>query len=129
MATTIVFASSLLAISALIITKTVELKRGKRNILLGFLGKLDHKAVLLVSNLKFKALQLIQSVRYIILVKTKEIIRDWFYKAQEKALNEYKKRQEMIIVGKKDIVNKGSVSFYLKKITEDKSNGEKGKIE
>jgi hypothetical protein len=51
-----------------------------------------------------------------------------FNKIHLAILAEYRKRQE-VIMGRKNIANKGSVSFYLKKITEDKKEGEKGKIE
>jgi hypothetical protein len=129
MATITVFASSLFMASALVLIKYIELKNNNKNILLKFINRFDSTFNKIILVLKFKILQLIQSIRYIILVEIKRIGEDLLKKAQEKVINEYKKRQEAIIVGKKEIVNKGSVSFYLKKITEDKCNGEKGKIE
>ena len=128
MTTIVVFASSLFITSAFVSIKAVELKYGKKNIILRIVGKFDSKCDHCVSSLKFKGLQLIQSIRYIFLVKIKEVCKDLFRRAEEKVMNEYKKRQD-VVMGKKDITSKGSVSFYLKKITENKGNGEKGKIE
>lgn len=129
MATTIVFASSLLVVSAMIITKAVELKHEKKNMLLKVLGRLDSKSDRLISVIKFKSLQLVQSVRYIALVKSKEVFNELFYNFKEKIKDELRTKHNIIIMGRKEIAHKGSVSFYLKKIAEDKSNGGKGKIE
>ncbi|MEK7669087.1 MAG: hypothetical protein AAB350_00650 [Patescibacteria group bacterium] len=128
MTTIVIFGSSLFMALILLLTKAMELKYGNKNIILRFIGKLDSKFETVVSNLKFRGLQLTQSIRYIFLVQAKEICKDCFKKIEEKAVNEFKKRQD-VIMGKKEIASKGSVSFYLKKITEDKGNGEKGKIE
>lgn len=128
MATIVVFASSLFVTSAFVSLKAVELRYGKKNIILELIGKFDSKCDCCVSNLRFRSLQLVQSIRYIMLVQIKEVCKDLFYKVKEKIKEEYKIRQNTMM-GQKDITNKGSVSFYLKKITEDKCNGEKGKIE
>ena len=128
MATIIVFASSLLVMLALIFFKAIELKCGKRNFVLSFICRLDSKLDKFISYLKFKALQLIQSVRYIALVQAKIVCKNLLEKVEEKIMNEYKIRQSAIM-GHKNILDKGSASFYLKKITEGKSNGQKGKIE
>jgi len=129
MATIIVFGSSLFLASVMVSIKALELKRGRKNILLKLINQFDSNIIKLVASFKFKSLQLIQSVRYIVLVKTKEFAENLFVKTQTKVMDEYRKKQKAILVGEKNIVSKGSVSFYLKKITEDKSNGEKGKIE
>jgi len=128
MTTIIVFASSLLVALALLLFKAIELRCGKKNFALSCICRLDEKSDKFVSGFKFKILQFIQSVRYIILIQTKAICKNLLYKIEGKIANEYKIRRTMIM-GQKDIVSKGSVSFYLKKITEGKSNGEKGKIE
>ncbi|MFA6270130.1 MAG: hypothetical protein WC657_02885 [Candidatus Paceibacterota bacterium] len=129
MTTIIVFAFSLFVVLILVLLKAIELKYGKKNILLKLIYKLEPSSIKLVAFLKFKSLQLIQSVRYIVLVEMKEMITYFFDQTHDKIMNEYKKRQEVILVGKKNIINKGSVSFYLKKITEDKGSNERGKIE
>ena len=129
MATVVVFALSLFLAIAFIFVKAIELKFGKRNIFLEFIGKLDSKAEKLVSDLKFRALQVVQSTRYILLVKSKIFFKNLFDKAMEKIIHEYKIRQNSIIMGRKEIASRGSVSFYLKKITENKDNSGKGKIE
>ena len=128
MATSIVFASALFIASLLVIIKGIDLKFGKKSIILIIIGKLDKRAETLATFIKFKSLQLIQIVRYMISVKAKEIIKDLSNKVQNKLADEYRARQE-IIMGRKNIVSKGPASFYLKKISENKESGEKGKIE
>lgn len=128
MATIIVFGSSLSLASILLGVKAFELKRGKKNAVLALLCQLDSRLDKLMSSLKFRMLQLVQSVRYILFVQSKIFFRSLADKAIEKITHEYKTRQSTIM-GHKEILNKGSASFYLKKITEHKGNGEKGKIE
>jgi hypothetical protein len=55
------------------------------------------------------------------------VSKNLFDKAKEKMVSEYKIRQD-IIMGHKNIIDRGSASFYLKKITEHKENGMRGKI-
>ena len=128
MTTIVVFGSSLAVALILILTKTLELKYGSKNILLRFIGKADDRLELIVSKIRFRSLQLIQSIRYIIFVHGSEMFKDYIKKAEQKAVSEFKKRQD-VIMGKKKIINGGSVSFYLKKITEEKGHVAKGKIE
>lgn len=129
MATIVVFASSLFLSSVLVLAKAIEIKREKKNFFLKIVGKLDGGLDKTLSTLKFKALQVVQTVRYILLVKSKEFFNDLFNEAKEKFLEELKNRHNIIIMGRKEIAHKGSVSFYLKKITENKGHGLKGKIE
>jgi hypothetical protein len=128
MATTAIFASSFFIASVFVIAKAVELRNKRKNFFFRLINRLDPVLEKLISFLKFKSLQLIQSIRYIVLVEVKELAKALFLKAKERILDEYKKRHDMMM-GHKDITSNGSVSFYLKKITEHKGNGEKGKIE
>lgn len=128
MTTIIIFASSLFISLALILFKAIELKYGKRNIILELLNKFDSKSVALVSTFKFRSLQLVQSVRYIILVQSKIMFKELVDRVMEKIINEYKIRQS-IMMGHKEIANNGSASFYLRKITDFKGDVRKGKIE
>jgi hypothetical protein len=129
MATIIVFGSSLSVASILLGVKAFELRCGRKNAALGLLCRLDSRFDRLVANLKFRMLQLVQSVRYILFVQSKVVFRDLVDTLMEKIIHEYKTRQSSIIMGRKEIVSNGSASFYLKKITEDKSNVGRGKIE
>jgi hypothetical protein len=130
MTTIIVFFSSFFIASALIAVKTVEIKYGKSNFILGLLNKFDAESNKLISSVRFKALQIIQSVRYIILVQTKAVCKNLLDKVEERIMNEYKSRHTMVMMGHKNIAtNRGSVSFYLKKIAEEKYNNQGGKIE
>ena len=123
-----VFGSSLFVTIAIITIKAIELKREKENILLRLVRKFDSQADKLISFLKFKTLQIIQSIRYIILVQIKAICKNLLERVEKRIIDEYKTKQNTLM-GHKNITNKGSVSFYLKKITEERSNGKKGKIE
>ena len=128
MITIIVFSFSLSIASILVFAKILELRYKKSNILLRILGLMDSKVEKLLDNIKFLCLQFIQSAHYVFLVHSKNIAKDALNKIQDKIINEYKNR-ESTMMGRKNISQNGSVSFYLKKITEDKGNGEKGRIE
>ena len=123
-----IFVLSLIAASTLVAIKAIELRSSHKNFILRLLGKLDDKSEDFVKKLKFRSLQVIQSVRYILLVQFRAVSRKLFSWAHEKIMQEYHSKQS-IIMGRKEISNKGSVSFYLKKITEHKESSEKGKIE
>lgn len=128
MATITIFASSLSIASILVLAKALELKFGKKNIFLALISRLDNVANNLIDIFKFRSLQLIQSVRYIILVQSHILLSEFLDRIKDRIRNEYQVRQE-IMMGRKVISNKGSVSFYLKKISESKGNVGRGKIE
>jgi len=131
MATITIFASSLFVATCLVFIKSIELYWGNKNLLLKILSRFEGGAETLISSLKFRGLQLVQSVRYILFVQSRMYFRSIVEKILQKMADEYKKRQDELM-GRKDIINKGAVSFYLKKITEDKTRehlGERGRIE
>lgn len=123
-----IFASSLFTAIALIAVKAIELKFGKVNIILRLIGKLDSLADRAVQSIRFRAYQLVQTVRYLFQVKIKEVANDMSFRAKEWLITQYKLRESRIM-GQKEILNKGAVSFYLKKIADDQGSGNKGKIE
>ena len=94
--------------------KAIELKYGRKNIILELVGKFDHQCDYCVSGLKFRCLQFVQTIRYILFVQLKEIIKHFWSQIHERIKHEYKIRQE-IIMGRKEIINNGSASFYLKR--------------
>jgi hypothetical protein len=126
--TIVVFISSFFIALVFLTLKTIEIKYEKRNIFCELLGKFDATAHKLIVDLKFKSLQLIQSARYIVLIEAKEFAKKLFEKLEQKIINEYH-AHHIMIMGQKEIATTGSASFYLRKITEDKNNGTKGKIE
>lgn len=128
MTTVVIFGSSLFLATVLVLLQAWELRRSKKNIILRIIAKLDPHAERLLETLRFRILQAIQTVRFIILVWAKEFVQSLSSRAQERLLKEFESRKE-VVMGKKDIKSNGSVSFYLRKIKEEKSNGEKGKIE
>lgn len=124
MTTIVVFASSFVAMSALVGFKALELKDGKKNITLKCVGLFDRKAEKLISNIKFRFVQIIQTARFLVLVQVKVIFKKLLKKIEANI-----KSKQTVLMGQKNIINKGSVSFYLKKIAEDKINNGGGKIE
>ena len=128
MSTIIIFAISLFIASTLITIKAFELKFQKKNIILRLASKFDEKSSGVISKIKFRSFQIVQSIRYIALVQIKELSKKIFEGTKEVLAKEYRARQD-VIMGKIEIGNKGSASFYLKKIAENKENSEKGKIE
>ena len=127
MTTIVVFASSLFITSVLVLVKAMELRTGKKNFILELVCKLDSTCHKLVSGLKFKSLQLVQTVRYILFVQSKIFFKNLLTQVIEKIEDEFKLRQN-VLMGHKNIIDRGSASFYLKKITEHKENGMRGKI-
>lgn len=127
MAIIVIFASSLFLASVLVFTKALELKFNRKNFALKLLGKLDEKAFAANLKIKFLGLQIIQSARYVVLVKTPQFFRKLASDAGTKILIAYKEREGMIM-GKRNITSRGSVSFFLKKIDEGRGNSQ-GKIE
>jgi hypothetical protein len=110
--------------SALVGFKALELKDGKKNITLKCVGLFDRKAEKLISNIKFRFVQIIQTARFLVLVQVKVIFKKLLKKIEADI-----KSKQTVLMGQKNIINKGSVSFYLKKIAEDKINNGGGKIE
>ena len=127
MATIIIFASSLILLVLLIVLKALELRFGTKNSILGYIGRFDEKTEQALLKAKFFTLQLIQSIRYILLVHIRELIVLWFDTLHKKLIDSYSARRDTIM-GKRDLSHSGSASFYLKKITEDKNDTEKGMI-
>ncbi|MBN2094311.1 MAG: hypothetical protein JW740_03025 [Candidatus Zambryskibacteria bacterium] len=127
MYTITVFNISLIVVLLFLFVKTLEIKYKKQSIASRFRDKLDVLSQKLISNLKFKWLQFIQSLQYIILIKAKILFKNVLVKIEAKIMNEYHAKQNTIMGGQRNISNRGSVSFYLKKISEGKTTS--GKIE
>lgn len=128
MTTIFVFGSSLFIASVLVILQGLELRKSKKNIILNVLARLDPYSEKLLNMLKFRLLQAIQTVRFVLLVWSKEFARSSSNKLKDRVIREFETRRK-VVMGEKEIKNNGAVSFYLRKIKEEKSNGEKGKIE
>jgi hypothetical protein len=129
MTTITLFAGSLLVSIYLVIAKAVEIKYGKKCVSLKLLSLLDPHSQNLISGLKFRMLQIVQSVQYIILVQIRAVFINLLEKVEDKIMEEYRAKHSVLAMGRKNIVNKGSVSFYLKKITENRREEMRGKIE
>lgn len=128
MTTIIIFALALFFAISIIFFKALDLKKGKSNFVYTIIGKFDRSSAVFVEKIKFSILQFIQSIRYIILVKIRNKITDFVSQEIRRILNEYENKQK-IFMGRKNIANNGSVSFYLKKIKDQKAYDGKGKID
>lgn len=89
---------------------------------------MDGQALAMMQWFKFRTLQIIQSIRYIVLVYSRSVVEALLHRIKDRIRTEYQVRQE-VMMGRRNIGNRGSVSFYLKKITEMKESGSGGKIE
>ncbi len=128
MANIIIFASSLILALLLLFLKYLELRFQKKNSILEYIRRYDVKTENILLRIKFLLVQFIQSIRYLVLVHLKEIIIVFFDRFYDKIREFYHLKKDSIM-GKKTLLSKGSASFYLKKIKEDKSNSVKGSIE
>ncbi len=128
MTTIIVFGSSLFIASALVVLQGLELRKSKKNIILSLIARLDPYSEKLLETLRFRLLQIIQTVRFIIFVWSREFLKSYSDRLRERIFREFEMRRR-VVMGEKEIRNNGSVSFYLRKIKEEKTTVGKGKIE
>lgn len=128
MITISIFSSSLFFAVVLVILKAFDIRSGKQNFIARIISRLDNKSTELIKNIKFRSFQFIQTLRYIFLVKTKNAIEVFFSDLFARVRDEYLER-EKVFMGRKDISNKGAVSFFLKRIKDEKAFSNKGKIE
>ncbi len=128
MATILVFGISLFTSFSLVLLKAFEIKFGRKNFILRSISALDSGSSSLIGSLKFRTLQFIQTVRYIVIVRIREMVNEYILGLQERIAKEYHIQQETLM-GRRNLSSKGSVSFYLKRITENKSTPGIGKIE
>lgn len=128
MITITIFASSLFFATFIIALKAFNIKSGREIRIHALIGKFDNKSTKLIANIKFLFFQTIQSIRYIFIVKIKDPFINFVTKEISRIANEYESSQR-ILMGRKDISKKGAVSFYLRKIEEERVNIGKGKIE
>lgn len=115
----IIFGLSFLITLTILAAKAFESNSQNPSFLLKLFKKLDPHAEKFIEGFKFRVLQVIQTARYIALVHAPEVLRELSHEIKESAMREYRVSQD-IIMGRKNIVNKGAVSFYLKRIKEEK---------
>lgn len=123
----IIFGLSTLFVLSIVISKLIEQKTNRTILLLKVLRKFDPNAESFITKFRYRTLQLIQTVRYILIVHIPQIIREIGSEIHQGAMREYRISQS-IIMGRKNITNKGAVSFYLKKIKEERESG-RGEIQ
>ena len=72
-------------------------------------------------------MQIRQTIKYIFVVYIPYFLRQKSKKYKE-SVNARIINNKDILMGRRDIENKGSASFFLRKIDESKRNGKKGEI-
>ena len=128
MISTILFVISLIFLSTMLFSKWQEEKSGNKNFVGRGLASVDPFAVRINSAANFRWQQVSQTVRYIIFIVIPRRSEESWREAKKMAVQGYKKQKD-ILMGKRDIANGSSASFYLKKIKEDQANGADGRIE
>lgn len=89
--------------------------------------RLDPKSEKLISILKFRVKQVVQTTKYIIFVLIPQRSEASLKKGKDVAMREYNKQKE-VVMGKKDL-RSGGASFFLKKMKEEMKTVKSGKIE
>lgn len=124
----IIFLVSTSLIILLLTLKGIDERRIEPNFVSRYLSRFDVKSEIFINYLKFKTLQIIQTLRYIFIVKVSKYFAEQNYKLKTWIIDELDKKQK-IFMGRKEISKKGAVSFYIKKIEDNRTVSGKGKIE
>lgn len=128
----IIFAVSFLLLSILFLSKHREAITGEKNSLGKALTPLDNKASKVLYAIHYRFYQLVQTIKFVFLVKIPEKGRVKIHKTKDSVVKEYKKQKD-VIMGKKELNQNGSASFFLRKIDETKNkkenDSERGRIE
>lgn len=128
MVTITVFGLALFLLILLVLIKSFELKKGGENSILKQVGRLDQSTSRIFERVSYLYKQVTQSIRYIVLVRLLNILKDNARRGLEYSKKEYEARRGAIM-GKRYLSHRGSASFYLKKIAEERENTGKGKIQ
>lgn len=131
MATIVTFGISFLGLSFLFLSKHRETGLGRKNFLLSFLSRFDERSSSFLSAVHFQLYRLVQTVKFLIFVHIPEKGKVKINQTKESMISGYQKQKD-VIMGKKELRENGSSSFFLRKMTENKNSnagGERGKIE
>ncbi len=126
MATITIFAVSLFGCISLLVSGYLNVRRSSQNFFSRTLSKTDALIQGQKSRVDRFIVQMLQSIRYLFKVLIPELAHNAMNKVMQRIKEEYEKRNE-IMQGRRDIHNKGAVSFYLRKIARE--DGDEGAIE
>ncbi len=112
----------------LFFAKSRSILSGNQNFVLRGVSVLDNPASKLFVSLSFRWKQISQTVRYIIFIVIPHRSEEAFKQMKGRAVHHYNKQKDTLM-GKKEILNSSSASFFLKKMKEEKKNTKSGKIE
>ncbi len=122
------FFVSLFIVFVLFVLKLVSVSKNRDIFPLNIFRITDPKAEKLIDYLKYKIYQIVQTLRFLVIVKMPEVLKHEKNKMQEKIAEKIDKQRD-VILGKINIKDNGSSSFYLKEISEQAKNEEKGRID
>ncbi len=133
MANIIIFAVSFFGLSVLFLSKHREIRTGEKNWFGKLLSKFDHRGSKLLYSFHYRAYQVIQTIKFLVMVRIPEKGRVKISKTRDSVITEYQKQKD-VIMGKKELNGNGSSSFFLRKMNDNKKenggeNGERGRIE
>jgi len=123
-----IFAFSALLLIILFFAKSRSILSGNQNFILRAISILDIPASNFFEFLGFRWKQIYQTVRYIFVILIPQRSEEAFKQMKGKAVENYKKQKDTLM-GKKELINSSSASFFLKKMKEEKKNSKNGKIE
>jgi hypothetical protein len=128
MTTVIIFAVSVVGLAILFLSKDREVKTGEKQALGKVLAKFDSRSENFIERLHYRLYELFQTVKFFFLVHLPAKGRVKIESAKESVMNNYNKQKETIM-GKKELNGNNPSSFFLRKMSENKSSNSSGKIE
>ena len=128
------FVPSFLVLSALFLSKHRELRTHNQTLLGRLLSRFDVKSEAVLSAVHYRLYQIVQTIRYVLVVHLPEKGRVKIIQTKDAVEQSYRKQKDAVM-GKKELKQNGSSSFFLRKMSEHKDvgsnreNTERGRIE
>ena len=124
----IIFAVSFLGLAVLFLFKYREIKTGEKPALNRLLSRFDEKSERFAKLLRVYFYRFLEAVKFFFLVHLPAKGRVKIENAKESVINKYNKQKDAIM-GKKELSQNTSSSFFLRKMSENKNDNGSGKIE
>ncbi|HEY4516218.1 MAG TPA: hypothetical protein VJH67_03475 [Candidatus Paceibacterota bacterium] len=130
------FIPAFLVLVILFLSKHREINAGTKTFVGNFLSRFDVSSARIMSLIKYRMYQVVQTVRYLLFVHLPEKSKVKINKTKEAVEERYRKQKDAVM-GKKELKQNGSSSFFLHKMSEHKNSadsevtegGERGRIE
>jgi len=122
----VVFGLSILILLFQLLFTMASRNSGRQLLPLSLLARFDNTALRATDTLRALLLLTIQTLRYIVLVYVPQLLDDAL-KSAHRVIEVHLELRQSVLRGRKDIRNKGAISFYFKKIDDqlkDRTHGE-----